>query len=252
MPQRSRKVWGGVLVLFLTAFAVAAQARVTQEFHKTVPLSSTGGFSLENINGAVHISVWDRNLVQIDAVKSADTQRKLDEAEIEVSTVGDNVKVRTRYPERNNNNSATVNYTIHVPRGATLNNIKVVNGNVDIDGVAGAIRAESVNGNVRIANAAGGLKAKSVNGRLEASFTNLSPDAVSLETVNGSLELRLPANANAHLHAKTVNGDVQNDFSLPVERSKWGAGSHMEGAIGAGTTKVELTNVNGSIKISRI
>jgi DUF4097 and DUF4098 domain-containing protein YvlB len=91
-----------------------------------------------------------------------------------------------------------------------------------------------------------------VNGRLEASFRTLSPEAVSLQTVNGSLELRLPANASARLHASTVNGNVHNDFSLPVEHSKWGGGSHMEGSIGSGTTKIELSNVNGSISISRI
>ena len=253
MPQQSRKVWGGVLVLLLTAFAVAAQARVTQEFHKTVPLSNNGGFSLKNINGNAHISAWDRSEVQIDAVKSADDQRKLDEAQIEVSSVGNNLEVRTKYPEgRNQHNAASVDYTIHVPRGVRLNDVSMVNGNLDIEGVSAAIHAESVNGNVRIVNASGGLKASSVNGRLEASFTSLSPEEVSLETVNGALELRLPANASARLRASTVNGSVNNDFSLPAEHSKWGGGSNMEGTIGSGTTRIELSNVNGSINISRI
>jgi DUF4097 and DUF4098 domain-containing protein YvlB len=253
MPQQSRKLWGGVLVLLLTAFAVAAQARVTQEFHKTVPLSNNGGFSLKNINGNARISGWDRNDVQIDAVKSADDQRKLDDAQIEVSTVGNNVEVRTKYPEgKLEHSAATVDYNIHVPRGARLGDVSLVNGNLDIEGVSGSIHAQSVNGNVRAMNAAGGVKASSVNGRVEASFTTLSPEAVSLESVNGALELRLPANASAQLHANTRNGGVHNDFSLPVEPSKWGGGTHMEGTIGSGATNIELTNVNGSIKISRI
>ncbi|HUO61036.1 MAG TPA: DUF4097 family beta strand repeat-containing protein [Candidatus Acidoferrales bacterium] len=260
MPQQSRKLRGGVLVLLLTAFAVAAQARVTQEFHKTVPLGSNGGFSLENINGAVHISVWDRNEVQIDAVKSADRQRKLDEAQIEVSSAGSNVKVCTRIPgdqgrvERkvgwNKDNAANVEYTIHVPRRVAFNEISLVNGDLDVDGVTGSIHAESVNGNMRILNAAGGLRAKSVNGHIEASFTNLSAEVVSMETVNGALEVRLPENASAHLHASTVNGGVHCDFA--VERSKRGWGGHLEETIGSGATKVELSSVNGSIKISRI
>jgi DUF4097 and DUF4098 domain-containing protein YvlB len=237
----------------LTVLTVAAQARVTQEFHKTVPLSSNGGVTLKNINGAVHISAWDRNEVQIDAVKTADDQRKLDEARIEVSTVGNNLEVETRYPDnRNQHDPANVEYTVHVPRGVRLNNISLVNGNLDIEGVTSSIRAESVNGNVRIVHASGGLKASSVNGRLEASFSTLGADPVSLNTVNGALEISLPATANAHLHANTVNGSVHNDFALVVDHSKWGGGSSMEGKIGSGTTKVELSTVNGSIRVSRI
>src|SRR5215469_897255 len=107
----------------LMTFALAAYASdtVTEEFHRTVPISANGRVSLANVNGNVTITGWDRNEVQIDAVKKASSQQKLDEAKIEVDASSDSVRIRTRYPEgRNNNNPATVTYELHVPHGTRL------------------------------------------------------------------------------------------------------------------------------------
>ena len=75
-------ILGSLLALVL---ATAAQAQVTQDFHRTVSLSANGRISLDNINGNVEITGWDRSEVQIDAVKKASDQQRLDEAHIEVS-----------------------------------------------------------------------------------------------------------------------------------------------------------------------
>ena len=79
--------------------ALPAQAEVTQEFHKTVPLTANGRVSLDNINGNVEITGWDRNEVQIDAVKTASDQQRLDDMRIEVNASSDSVEIRTRFPE---------------------------------------------------------------------------------------------------------------------------------------------------------
>ena len=41
---------------------------------------------LDNINGDVHISSWDRNEVKVDAIKYADTKEGLEEAKIEIDS----------------------------------------------------------------------------------------------------------------------------------------------------------------------
>src|SRR3984885_16146652 len=102
---------GAALALLMT---LPAQAEVTQEFHKTVPLTANGRVSLANINGGVEITGWDRNEVQIDAVKTASDQQRLDEARIEVEASSNSVEIRTRYPDNHtNNNAASVHYTLH-------------------------------------------------------------------------------------------------------------------------------------------
>ena len=85
--------------------------------------------SLENINGNVEITGWDQNEVQIDAVKSARDQQRLDEAKIEVEGSGDRCVSALAIPEgHTNNNPASVHYTVHVPTGAQLDKISLVNG----------------------------------------------------------------------------------------------------------------------------
>src|SRR6516225_10347795 len=135
--QYSRKpslIWAislGVLMTF--ALAASASDTVTEEFHRTVPLSANGRVALGNINGNVTITGWDRNEVQIDAVKKADSQEKLSEATIEVDASSDSVRIKTRYPEhRTNNNPASVSYTLHVPRAARLDSIDLVNGSLEV------------------------------------------------------------------------------------------------------------------------
>jgi|ERR1035441_5541182 hypothetical protein len=95
-------ILGSLLALLL---ATSIQAQVTQDFHRTVPLSANGRVSLDNINGDVEITGWDRNEVQIDAVKKARDQQRLDEARIEVNVASDSVEIKTRYPEGRTNNS---------------------------------------------------------------------------------------------------------------------------------------------------
>src|SRR6201987_3227233 len=137
----------GTLCALLT-FALAAHASdhrgaLTEEFHQTYPITSDGRIELDNINGDVHISSWDRNEVKVDAVKYADTKERLEEAKIEIDSGKDYLSIRTRYPDHNNNwnwgshnNPASVEYTLTVPRTVHLDEIKLINGALDVTGMA--------------------------------------------------------------------------------------------------------------------
>ena len=118
--------------------------QVTEEFHQTYPLSATGRVSLGNLNGGVKIKVWDRAAVQVDAVKKAYRRERLAEAQIEVTSTEENIRIKTEYPDRNQtfrggegryDNPATVEYALTVPRTAMLDSIDLVNGELEIDGV---------------------------------------------------------------------------------------------------------------------
>ena len=145
---RSRgAMFAAMVAIILAPSAYAASPNnVTEEFHKTVALNANGRVSLENINGNVEITGWDRNEVQIDAVKSARDQQRLDEAKIEVEGSGDSVSIRTRYPEgHTNNNPASVQYTLHVPRTAQLDKISLVNGSLNVAQITGGVEASPCN-----------------------------------------------------------------------------------------------------------
>ena len=242
-----------------TASPVQPAQDLREEFHQTYPLSATGRVSLSNINGGVQIKVWDRAAVQVDAIKKAYRKERLDEAKIEVTATEDNVRIRTDYPDGNQNfrsgegrynNPAIVEYTLTVPRKAGLDTIELVNGSLDIDGVEGNVKASSINGKVVARGLMGEAKLSTINGQLHASFTQLDESKpISLASVNGGLTLILPSDANASIRAGTVHGGITNDFGLQVNHGEY-VGHNLEGQIGSGGPKIKLGNVNGSIKIS--
>lgn len=246
-------VFAALVAMILAPSALAASPNnVTEEFHKTVALNANGRVSLENINGNVEITGWDRNEVQIDAVKSARDQQRLDEAKIEVEGSGDSVRIRTRYPEgHNNNNPASVQYTVHVPRGAQLDEISLVNGSLNVAQISGEVNASLVNGKLTAHDLAGRAKLSTVNGSVNAQYqtlTNVSD--VKISSVNGSIDLKLPASPNAEISASSVNGGLSSDFPITVQGKFM---SHrMTGTLGSGGTRIDLSNVNGSSHIGPV
>src|SRR5579862_2532852 len=140
-----------VIVLSLGAQASDHRGALTEEFHQTYPMTADGRIELDNINGDVHISSWDQNQVKVDAVKYADSKERLDEAKIEIEARSDSLSIRTKYPDHNqswnwgsHNNPASVEYTLTVPRGVRLDEIKLINGELDITGVSGEVHASCI------------------------------------------------------------------------------------------------------------
>jgi hypothetical protein len=233
-------------------------AEVTEEFHQTYPLSATGRVSIENINGGVHISVWDQNVVKVDAVKSANRKEKLDEARIEVTNTADSVRIKTEYGERESgretrtfNNPASIEYTLTIPRKARIDSADLVNGSLEIEGAEGDVKAACVNGHVKASGLTGEVKLSTVNGGVEAIIVRLDEaKGTSLNSVNGSITLVIPAGSNAQVKASTIHGAITNEFGLQVNDGEY-VGHDLSGQIGSGGPRIRLSNVNGSISIKR-
>jgi len=56
-----------------------AGEKAREDFHKTYPLKASGEVRLENFNGNVTVSVWDRAEVRVDAVKTARSKQDLED-----------------------------------------------------------------------------------------------------------------------------------------------------------------------------
>lgn len=238
-----------IVVLALAGNLPAYAGDYREEFHKSYPLTADGRVSLKNINGGVTITGWDKNEIQVDAVKTANEQSKLADAKIEVTAGSSSIDIRTHYPDRTNNNPASVEYTLHVPRKARIDKLDLVNGRIKIDGIEGMVRASSVNGSVEATNVGGEVNLNSVNGRVYADLS-APKRSIDLETVNGSVELRLPSDAAAEINASTVHGGINNEFNIPVNRERW-VGSELRARLGDGGPAVKLSAVNGGIQIRR-
>ena len=95
------------------------------------------------------------------------------------------------------NNPARVEYTLTVPRTASLDEIKLINGALDLTGVSGEVRASCINGRLEAHDLSGRAKLSTINGRLDARFEQLPGKSVELNSVNGSVELTIPSDSQA-------------------------------------------------------
>jgi len=257
------------ILLYLAIFAISLVCSGTaltqksdelrEEFHQTYKLTPNGRVSLENINGAVHITTWDQIEVKVDAIKHAYSQERLSEAKIEVESDADSLRIKTTYPyrnlsfsnddERRNQNPASVEYTLTVPRNARIDSVEVINGAVDIRSVTGSVKASSINGEVRADGLAGDVKLSTVNGAAHATFGDLTNvRIVTVGSVNGSVELVIPSDVNAQIRANTVHGAIKNDFGIPVRHGQY-VGRDLSATLGRGGIQIRLDNVNGEINI---
>lgn len=232
----------------------------TERFEQTYPLNANGRVSVSNINGSVTVEAWDRNEVRLEAVKTAATKETLAEVQIKIDARPDSFSVETDYGSWRNNNGTwknknhdrlDVQYRLQVPRGAVLDEIETVNGSVAISNMTNSTKASAVNGSVKATNLRGTARLSSVNGTTEADFDSIaSTGQISLETVNGKVLLTIPSDANATVKADTLNGQIYNDFGLPVRKGEY-VGRDLYGRIGSGSLNIKLSSVNGELAIRR-
>jgi Putative adhesin len=246
-------VLGAALALVVNSVLAHAEDALREEFHHRYPLSADGRVELRNVNGAVDISAWDQEQVQVDAVKRSETEEQLKETEIRVRASHDSISIETHYRDdegsgRGRGHCGTVDYTLRVPRHARLDQINLVNGSLDVTGVLGEVRAVSVNGRLEAHELGGGAKLSTVNGSLEAQFSRVGP--IDISSVNGSIDLTLPSDTKANVEATTVHGSLHNDFGLATSGHGW-MGHELRGQLGGGGSDLRLNDVNGSIEIHR-
>lgn len=231
----------------------------TERFEQSYPLNPNGRVSVSNVNGSIIVESWDRNEVKLEAVKTADSKETLNDVQIRVDARPDSFRVETDYDNWQRqqgggswrNRRIEVQFHLWVPRGAVLDEIETVNGSVTISNFTNITKVSAVNGNVNASNIRGTANLSTVNGEVAADFDRLETGSrISLETVNGKVNLMIPSDASATLRADSVNGSITNDFGLPVRKGQY-VGRDLYGRIGSGDVQVKLSSVNGPLNIAR-
>jgi len=257
-----------LLLLSVSALVFAGDSsRYREDFHYSYPQSAGGRLTLDNFNGSVEISSWDQNKVDISGTKYAETQSLLNQIQIEASSSGNAVRVKTARPNPNHGNMGA-KYVIHVPRQTTLEDITSSNGSIridDIDGNAhlstsnGSIHLGSIRGNVDAHSSNGSIEVKDVKGNVNFTTSNGSVHAENVEgsfeaqTSNGGIRARLHDSPSGHpIRLSTSNGDI--DLQVDSLRQNDVIATTSNGPItvrmpaGVGASLHASTNSNGSVR----
>jgi DUF4097 and DUF4098 domain-containing protein YvlB len=238
----------------IATLSFIAQADVVDEIEKTFDVNAQTSFRLDNVNGLVAITAWDKSSIKVIATIRAENQEDLDNMLIDMQQSSDEVNVKTRYKKENkwrkNSHSGKVEYAVVVPKNINLLSIELINGSLTIDKVEGVVKAELVNGSIKAHGLASNGDFRSVNGSIKISYSELieSLDKINVETVNGSIKVSVPKSLNATVEADTMHGSIKTDFGLVAEKNLF-SGRHLQGEVGRGDVNITMKSVNGSIKL---
>src|SRR5258708_3590761 len=87
-------------VLLLAVIWALPSFAISKEFNQSYPLQPGGSVELQNVNGTVDVQGWDRNEIEVHAVKTAKHKESdLERVSIEVDAKPDAISIATRYPQ---------------------------------------------------------------------------------------------------------------------------------------------------------
>jgi hypothetical protein len=249
-----------VVPMFLAGSPAAAQG----DFHWAGALSSGQAIEIKGVNGSVRATASSSGQAEVTATKEARRSNPGD-VRIEVVPHAGGVTICAVYPDvagrepnrcapggegrmNTRDNDTVVHFDVRVPYGVSFVG-RTVNGEVNGEGLQGDVDAHTVNGSVRI-ETAGSAVANTVNGSVNVSMGRADwPNGATFKTVNGGITLTLPGVFDADLRAETLNGSITSDF--PITMTGEMSRRRLNGRIGNGGRELNLTTVNGSIKLLR-
>lgn len=158
--------------------------------------------------------------------------------------------------------------TVQVPANTSLDLKSVNGGKIDVTGVNGDIEVENINSSIDLNHVSGSVVASSQNGHIVVTLDRVTPNKpMSFTTLNGKVDVTLPADTKARLRLKTSNGSVYSDFDVKmepdaskpvVEDSRNDNGKYVirmdrnvYGSINGGGPDFRFETMNGSIMIHK-
>jgi Toastrack DUF4097 len=248
-----------IIALSLILSAAAWAQDQGREFHWHGKLGSDQLLTIKNVSGDVDARAGDTDEAQVEASKSGPNA---DQIRIEVVPDSEGVTICAVYPgmsghcgpgsrgySNTGRNDGKVHFTVRVPRNVRFA-ADNINGNVTAEGLGRDVRANSVNGNVDVSTSSW-AEAKTVNGHIKAAMGDAGWNGtLSIESVNGSIELDMPSDFSADVNFSSVNGRIDTDFPLTVS-NHWPVGHNANGTVGKGGRELAIKTVNGNVELKK-
>ncbi len=244
-------------LILLTPLPTAAQ-----DFRWSGALASGKRIEIRGINGTIHAVAASGREALVTATKRG---RRSDPADVEIKVLehAGGVTICAVYPSQrasrrneclpggegrndSRDSDVEVEFEVRVPAGVNFE-AATVNGDVRAADLPGDADLSTVNGDVDV-TAAGTARGTTVNGSISARLGRGDwTGNLKFTTVNGGITVSLPRGTGTDLEASTVNGSIESDFPITVQGRM--NPRTMRGRIGAGGRMLDLTTVNGSIRI---
>lgn len=227
------------LLLASLALAPLAQADDSEGSTATVKLSAPGKpatLSLDMPWADIHIVGVDGDTVTVESSLNQKNKkparpgalRRLDD-EVSFELVEKDNLVTVRLAGDNPWAGHDAEFKISVPRAMALSIKTDAGGDLAVQGVEGDVEVNNMNGEVRLDGLVGSAVINTMNGEVRAVYAKVPEKPVSITSMNGEVDLRLPADTKANIRLRTHNGSILTDFSEDVLKTKSEGGGKNSG-----------------------
>jgi DUF4097 and DUF4098 domain-containing protein YvlB len=188
-------------------------SRYSKDFHYSYPLKPGGKLSVETFNGAVEVTAWDQDMVEIDGAKYGPSPEAADALKVDIANGPDSIAISVSRSEDFRGNRGA-RFSVKMSRKSILDHVTSSNGSIVLQGVLGPARLRTSNGSIRVSDSEGGLDAHTSNGGIE--LTDVTGDTVA-RTSNAHIRAE---NLKGPLEASTSNSSITASFAqVPFSRS---------------------------------
>jgi len=263
---------------FLLAASLAGFAQETPD-RVNVPLSDPSRPAVVHaslMNGGITVTGYNGKEVVVEArprhegARESKPDRKA-EGMHRLDSRGSGLSVEEQDNEVNIGVSAmnrTVDLTIQVPFNTSLK-LKCLNdGDIKVERVTGEVDADDLNGGVKLLNISGAVVAHSLNEDVIVTLDKVTPGkSMSFSTMNGDVDVTMPADVKARVKLKSDNGEIYSDFDVHPEANPSSpkiAETHGKdgrfrvqfdkvtyGSINGGGPEMQFTTFNGKIYLRK-
>jgi DUF4097 and DUF4098 domain-containing protein YvlB len=147
---------------------------------------------------------------------------------------------------------------ITVPVNTSLK-LHTLSGAINVDGVHGEVEVQTLNGHLTLNNISGTVIADSKNGAIKVSMDSVDGGKpLAFSTLNGLVDLTLPADLKANLTIKSNHGAVYSDFDVTLgasrantQRNRIVMDDTIRGSINGGGVDLTIHTLNGAVYIRK-
>jgi len=197
-------------------------------------------------NGGVAVRGEDRSDIAISATVTAwgnsESAAKETLQKVQIQTEGGRIHVTG-----SNDSHYAVSYKISAPRNTSLK-ARANNGGISLTDLNGTLRFETTNGGIELVNLSGDAKGETTNGGVNVTLDGARWNGAGLDarSVNGGVQVQVPANYAAHLELSTVNGGMESNFPLTVQGQ---IKNNISADIGGGGPTIHIETTNGGVEL---
>ena len=147
------------------------------------------------------------------AEKRADGLRRLDSEVTYTATEKDNVITIDLTGDGPAAAASGATLAITTPRATSIVVENSLGGSVDVKNLVGDVEIRSLNGEVTLDRISGSALVETMNDEIHATFVKVAEGKpLSFTSMNGEIDVRVPADTKANVRLRTHNGAVYTDF----------------------------------------